>query len=173
MYQATLAKHDREVRILHRDERTLITNRPFLHMKRIDDKNLVTNGGAKKVIRLLKNLKQDSDQNIRLTSYDIAALVWHFDDDTLNKPFYLELSLIAETQRHLQTLVNSPQYAIGLTVPDGSRKILDSSEKFPALQRLKLEVDRLAADIASELKPQSIFGNYEAIQRSLMESYVL
>ncbi|MBV6410672.1 MAG: hypothetical protein GAKPKEKM_01494 [Rhodocyclaceae bacterium] len=172
-FQATHAKHDREVKVLHRDERTLLTNRPFLHMKRIEDKDLVTHGGLKKVIRLLKNLKHDSGKDIKLTSYDIAALAWHLDDADLNKPYYLELSLIAEAQRYLQLLVNNPQLAVSLVVPDGSRNIIDLGEKFSALQLLKLEVDQLATDIARELTPQSYAGNYEAIRRSLMNAHVL
>lgn len=172
-YQISKEKHDREVRILHRDQQSMITNRPFLHIKRINEKDSVTNGGAKKVIRLLKNIKQDSARDIRLTSYDIASLVWHFDSVAMTKPYYLELSLVAETQRHLQVIADNPEWAKTLDVPDRSRKIIDSSEKLVALQGLKLEVDQLASDIARELNPQTDFSGYDMVRKSLNETYVL
>lgn len=170
-YQASYAKYDREVRILHRDDRTMLTNRPFLHMKQIDDKDSCTSGGAKKVIRLLKTLKFDSGKQITLSSYDIAALVWHFDNASLNKPSYLDLSLVAETQQHLQILLNHEQWTRNLDVPDGSRKIIDSPDKFSSLRQLKQDVDQLVLDIASELNPHA-YGSDEVIRKSLMKAFV-
>lgn len=170
-YQQSGAKHDREVKILNKDELTLITNRPFLHMRRIDEKDQRCSGGAKKVIRLLKNLKKDSSQNIKLTSYDIAALIWHVQDESLRKPYYLELSLVAETQKYLQFLVDNPSYARSLDVPDQSRRIIDSPEKLTSLQQLKAEVDELAVDLAQEISPLFVTSR-DLIQKRLMETQV-
>jgi hypothetical protein len=170
-FQQSNAKHDREVKILNKDEYALISNRPFLHMQRIEEKDQSTNGGTKKVIRLLKNLKKDSLHDIRLTSYDIAALVWHFKNDTLLKPYYLELSLVVEVQKHLQFLVENPSVAKILDVPDLSRKIIDTPEKLLSLQKLKSEIDELAIDIAREISPLFV-SSQEAVQRRLMEAQV-
>lgn len=171
-YQITKAKHDREVKILNKDEYSLISNRPFLHMLRIEEKDFATNYGAKKAIRLLKNIRKDAIKDIKLSSYDIAALVWNFTNDALSKPYYLELSLVAETQRHLQFFVDNLEFTKTLDVPDLSRKIIDSPEKVLALQLLKMEVDQLAEDIARELKPLIYNSGYEAVQKSLMEAQV-
>lgn len=170
-YQQSGAKQDREVKILNKDELTLITNRPFLHMQRVEEKDTKTNGGAKKVIRLLKNLKRDSAQDIKVTSYDIAALVWHMDDNALRKPFYLELSLVAETQKYLKVLVENPGYAKTLDVPDRSRKIIDTQEKLQSLHQLRAEVDELAVDLAREINP-FVVNNQEFVQKYLMEAQV-
>lgn len=173
-YQASGAKHDREVMVLSRDERITVNNRPFLHMMRIDEKDRLTNGGAKKVIRLLKNIKKDAAKSIALTSYDIAALVWHFDSGSINKPYYLELSLVAEAQNHLQLLIANPTRAMSLDVPDRSRKVFDSTDKFVALYALKAEVDELAMDIAREIAP-AIYGyghGSEAVRRALLDAQV-
>lgn len=170
-YQLSHAKHDREVKILNKDDFTLVTNRPFLHMLRIEEKDQRTNGGTKKVIRLLKNLKKDSSQELKITSYDIAALVWHLSDDALRKPFYLELSLVAEAQKYLQFLINNPNFAKSLNVPDQSRKIIDTDEKLHSLHQLSLEIDELAIDIAREVSP--LFTNSrDVVQRQLMEAKV-
>lgn len=170
-YQVSREKYDREVKVLDKHERTLITNRPFLHMRRIEEKDGRTNGCTKKVIRLLKNLKRDSNKDIKLSSYDIAALVWHCNDQALNKPYYLELSLIAETQSWLQVLVNNPGYAKTLDVPDLSRKIFDSEDKFLALRHLKAEVDELATALVRELRPIYL-DSQEYIRKSLIEAQV-
>lgn len=169
-YQQSLAKHDREVKVLNKSELCMIANRPFLYMKQIEDKDQRTTGGAKKAIRLLKNIKNDSSNEIKLTSYDIAALIWQMNDSALNKPYYLELSLIAEVQKYLQFLVDNPLYAQTLDVPDRSRRIFDTADKFRSLKLLKIEIDELANDIAHEIGPE--MPNSEYVQKRLMEAYI-
>lgn len=169
-YQQSHDKQDREIKILDKDNATLISNRPFLHMQRIEEKDERTNGGAKKAIRLLKNIKRDSSYDIKLTSYDIAGLIWHLDNDALNKPYYLELSLVAEVQKYLQFLIDNPAYAKTLNVPDESRKILDSNDKLQSIGRLKLELDELLEDIARELNP--LLTNRSLAAKQLMEARV-
>lgn len=169
-YQSTRNKQDREIRILDKDKPALISNRPFLHMRQIEIKDSMTGGGVKKVIRLLKNLKKDSANKIDLSSYDIASLVWHFQDIGLNTPYYRELSLVAHAQHYLHALVDNPQITQSLDVPDKSRKVIDTPERLLALHRLSTEVDQLALDIAQELKPHSSYGNYDVIQKSLNEA---
>lgn len=169
-YQQSHDKRDREVKILDKDNVVMISNRPFLHMQRIEEKDERTNGGAKKAIRLLKNIKRDSSYDIKLTSYDIAGLIWHLDNNALNKPYYLELSLVAEVQKYLQFLIDNPIYAKSLNVPDESRKILDSNEKLQSIGWLKLELDELLEDIARELNP--FLTNRFLAAKQLMEARV-
>ena len=139
--------------------------------EKIEDKDIKTGGGVKKVIRLLKNLKRDSDNKIDLSSYDIASLVWHFSDSALTKEYYLELSLVAETQQFLQQLIANPSVTFSLQTPDQSRKIIDTSEKFSALILLKQEIDQLSNVISKELNP-FISAAPELIRKSLMEAHV-
>lgn len=169
-YQASHVKQDREVKVLDKKELSMIFNRPFLHMHRIEQKDLITNGGAKKLIRLLKTLKSDSTRKIELSSYDIAALVWNMDNSMLNKPYYLELSLIAEIQSYLQFLIDTPSYAFTLEVPDQSRNVLDSFEKLQALKSLKVEIDTLANDIAHEIGP--LIQGSANLQKRLIEAQI-
>ncbi len=170
-YQASSRKHDREICILDTSVPTTIGNRPFMHMHCINAKDTLTKGGAKKVIRLLKNLSKDSGRGITLSSYDIAALTWHFDDASLNRPWYLEVALIAETQDHLHRFLQNRPYCEALMVPDQSRKIIDSPVKFASLIGLSMEVDELAAQIARELDPMGI-QTPQTIRKRLSEAYV-
>lgn len=171
-YQQTKAKHDREVRVLDKHTNVFIPNSPFLHMKCVEEKDIRTAGGAKKLIRFLKNLKRDANKTIKLTSYDIASLVWHVDDGSLIKPYYMELSLIAEAQQFLQTLIDNPWCTYNLDTPDKSRKIVDTSDKYDSISLLKAEVDQVAADIAKELRPLYVTDR-ESILKSLREATIL
>ncbi|WP_148213494.1 hypothetical protein [Rhodospirillum centenum] len=152
-YQRTRQKHDRVVQILDKIEQKTIPNLPFLHIKKVNDKDKATLGGTKKVIRFLKTLKADCDQDITLSSYDIASLVWHFNDRGLAQPTSRELALIAVARAELNAMCRDYSGTCKLTTPDGSRKIIDKPEKFTSLQKLSAEVDAIASDIARELDP--------------------
>ncbi len=152
-YQASWQKHDRQIYVLDQDTQALTANRPFMHMKQINDKDAVTLGGTKKAVRMLKNLRKDAEKEIELSSYDIASIVWNFPDPALTQPSYLEIALITATQMQLrQMLANRPTTDL-LKVPDGSRKVMDSAEKYGELEKLAREVDQLVLDIAREVNP--------------------
>lgn len=170
-YQVSREKHDREIRVLDKTIPDTLANQPFMHMKRIEDKDLNTEGGTKKVIRLLKSLSSDCDEEVKLTSYDIASLVWHFNNQSLSVPKYLELSLLAVTQLQLWTFIANRSHTESLYVPDGSRKIINSSNKFDSLVLLSREVDELAADVARELDPFST-QTASGVRKSLSEAII-
>ena len=149
-YQISRAKHDREVRVLDKINGVPLPNSPFLHIKKINDKDVVTNGGAKKVIRLLKTLRRDCGKNTKLSSYDIASLVWHLQDTSLNKPADQELALLGEALWAMNYWVANPLAARELKTPDNSRKILDSTVKQDDLAIIRDELQTLSIDIAKE-----------------------
>ena len=95
-YQVSQHQKDRGIYILDKHAGTRSYNLPFMHMHQIHSKDGPTLGGTKKVVRLLKNLKSDFDysEHIKLSSYDIAGIVWHFDDAGLAVPRSAELRLL-------------------------------------------------------------------------------
>lgn len=171
-YQHSNQKHDKEVRILHKSNQQFLSNHPFLHMHEINKKNQTTNDGIKKVIRLLKNIKNDSEENIYLSSYDIASLVWHFDSSSLTKPNYLELSLVGEAQQKLESMILFEDLTKNLMTPDNSRKIIDSDEKWQSLKTLNEEVISLSRQIVNEIEPLLYHHSLPAIRRKLSESNI-
>ncbi|WP_353741470.1 hypothetical protein WHX55_24210 [Pseudomonas fluorescens] len=171
-YQQSQQKHDKEVKILHKSKNELLSNSPFLHMRKINDKDLQTNGGVKKVIRLIKNIKNDSNLDIKLSSYDIASLVWHFDNSILTKPSYMELSLISETQQKIESMILFESHTRTLATPDNSRKIIDSEEKWNSLILLNDELIALSEQIAREIQPHLYHNSLPTIRRALSESYI-
>lgn len=152
-YQTSYEKKDRGVSILDTSVNAIVSNLPFLHMHYISAKDISTNGGAKKTIRMLKNLKADSDHSssISLSSYDIASLVWHFDTALLFVQPWNELSLLASAESQLRYLVVNKIHTMSLRTPDNTRCVIDSEGRFNAMVLLYSEVRDLAAEVAREI----------------------
>jgi hypothetical protein len=172
-YQINQNKKDREVCIFQKQSRTTFTNRPFLHIDKVHEKDRRCSGGPKKIIRMLKNLKADSDNpsSILVNSYEIAGLVYHFEELPISLPVYRDLALVAATKQQLDRLINNKLWTMGLTTPDGIRKIIDSEAKFESLKLLRNEVNELAKNLAVELTRRTWINDSEAI-RALQESYI-
>lgn len=149
-YQATRNPSDRGTRILNKKTSTTLENQPFRHIELIKTRCNLTQGGLRKAIRLCKNVKSDSDRKITLPSFDIASVMYHADLDALARGRYYELSILAETQRLLDTLARDHTLAKTLYVPDGSRLIFDSPEKLHSLNELSFEMDELLSAVHAE-----------------------
>ncbi len=172
-YQLSGQEHERGVSILVKDEDRTAKNLPFVHMKCINHKDIDTWGGTKKTIRLLKNLKNDSDYAnlIQLSSYDIASLVWHFPVSSLQVIDSKELTLLAASKLHLTWCAANKAAVMDLQTPDGTRKIIDSDAKFVGLQLLSLEVDQLTEGVAEDLKGNSLILGQTSDER-LRNAYI-
>ncbi len=155
LYQNSGAEHDRGVTILDKKVPTAIGNLPFLHIKRVTERDTSVYGGLKKAIRLCKNVKSDAERDIALPSFDLAALMYHADQAALRIGIVYELAVLAETQRFLDYLHHNKEYAKTLMVPDGSRAVLNSDSKLAALTSLSIEMDDLLLNVAKEQKPFS------------------
>jgi hypothetical protein len=152
-YQRTLREHDRGVHILDKKVPMTIQNMPFRHIKLINERDASSLQTLKKAIRLCKNVKSDAENEgteIALPSYDIAATMYAAPLHGLQIGAVHELAILAETQRHLEQLARNKDLAMTLNVPDGSRKIFDTAEKFTALIRLSIEIDDLLHEVAKE-----------------------
>lgn len=171
-YQNQLSEYLRGIYILDNDKNNRLFNQPFLHIQRIDERDQVANGSLKKSIRLCKNVKQDANDdgnNIQLSSFDIAACMWHSNLNIWKFSLQRELGILGETARHLMFLNANRQYAATLDVPDGSRKIFDSDGKFTFLDGLTREITDLAIEVAIE---QGATRDWEKVQGILNESIV-
>jgi hypothetical protein len=150
-YSVSKQKKDREIYVLDSKTGTTLNNKPFMHIALIEQKCNLSQGSLRKVIRLLKNLKYDASPEVRLASYDIAALAYHMPLADLVVPFGVDLLLLDRTLKHLDMLVVSESYRSSLAVPDGSRKIFDNSEKVTALSHLRSELATLVDQVSREL----------------------
>lgn len=152
-YQRSGNERDRGITILNKKNFETINNLPFLHIDRVHNQDILCAGGLKKAIRLCKNVKSDANEEgrkINFPSFDIAATMYHADRIALVMGQYFELGILAETQRFLDELYNNKTKALSLHVPDGSRKIFDTAEKYEGLQTLSYEMDALLKEVAKE-----------------------
>lgn len=152
-YQDSENETDRGIVILDKANLDTINNFPFAHIKLITERCNTVLGSLRKSIRLCKNVKADAEEDgtvIRLSSFDIAAIMYHADKNALTIGYQHELSILAETQKHLDYLYRNQEYAKTLSVPDGSRLIFDQPEKFAALLLLSAQMDNLLQEVAQE-----------------------
>jgi hypothetical protein len=166
-YQASLQEHDRGVTILDKRKPETISNLPFLHIKRVHDRDTATLGGLKKAIRLAKNVKNDAENEAsasKLPSFDIAGLLYHADQNALRIGYQYELAVLRETQRFLDWCYHNKAAAAQFRTPDGSRCVLDTQAKFDALTTISIEMDKLAAAVAKEQLAGISFGEPTSLQ---------
>ena len=171
-YQSTGVRHSREVTILDTSSGRIVRNRPFLHIEKINMKDVESLGGAKKAIRFLKNLKSDSDYDIKLTSYDIASIIWHMPSADLTSHAIHELNLLAEIYKYITNLSLNEEYSCSLQVPDGTRKIFDSKEKFHSLAMIQKDILQVASDAAQTLSPSVRILPQNIYQTIYASSYI-
>lgn len=142
-YHRTGQKHYRGVEVFDKYKKVRIENTPFFHNYLLDTKDRNTNGNFKRIVRLLKTLKVDAEQEISLSSYDIVAIAYNMDTvKYLTGDKYI--LLLKNVHGYLNELISmSPETRNNLDVPDKSRKIFDDAGKFTGLVRLKDEVEDL------------------------------
>ncbi len=136
------------IHILDTEKSDKVPNKPFLHNKLIDDRDRLMNGGLRKLIRLLKSLKYDSDEGIDLSSYDIAAIVFNMPDDKLLSNLGKDLILIQNCYAYLYVLEFSEGVRDLLYVPNRMRKIFcaeGASRK--GLQEMRIALEILLREI--------------------------
>lgn len=176
-YQASRQEHDRAVTILDKNLPDTIDNWPFLHIKRIHDRDVVLLGTLKKAIRLCKNVKSDAETEgspIDLSSFDIAAIMYHADQAALTIGAVYELAILREVQRFLDYLHANKAYAQSLRVPDGSRAIFNTPGKLNGLLSLSVEMDELARDVAREQNAslRLVTPNWNQVDETLRKAWV-
>lgn len=152
-YQRSGADHDRGVTILNKIIPETIDNLPFLHIHRVHERDRELLGGLKMAIRLAKTVKSDASNEAgaaKLPSFDIAALMYHANQDALRIGYHFELAVLEETQRFFDWCYRNEGQAALLRTPDGSRAILNTKDKRDGLLTISSELDDLANAVRVE-----------------------
>lgn len=152
-YQRTSNDADRGIQIFDKKTYEIITNYPFKVRALINEKELRTIGGCKKAIRLLKNMKEDSDTPIALSSFNIMSLVYAMQDSALVTSSYYEGKILATVQDWFYVLSQDETRLRALPTVDGSRKIVQSAADVTAVAQMSSELNTLILRIAQELQP--------------------
>lgn len=152
-YQQSLNDLYRGVTLVNRHTREKIRNFPFLYMAHINAANDMTAGGTKMSIRLVKNVKNDTSTDIKLSSYDIGALIYHCPRSYIQYSPSRDLQILTGTERWFDELSQNKQMAMSLNTPDNTRKIIDCEDKWKALGLMAKELAELSAQVANETAP--------------------
>lgn len=151
-YTAKRLDYLRAVMILDNQTRQRITNKPFLHNERLDARDRQVGGMLRRMVRLLKSLKYDADEEPRISSYDIAAIAYRMPDRLLAVPADQELLLVGHAETYLRFLIENPEERALLDVPNGMRRVFCPEGASEAgLRALHCEVMELLRDIAEGL----------------------
>ena len=125
----------------HRDIR-LDPDYPFLSIKRINDRSNFTGGRLKRMIRFLKNVRTDADNEIKLTSFDINAICYDISTWEYKDLHYIDL--VSILYEKLSNLCEYTDNADNLTSVAGNEYIFRNNfEKVQALRLLKDEVQNI------------------------------
>jgi hypothetical protein len=119
---------------------------PFLSIKRINERGKSTNDRLKKMIRFLKNLKADSNQNIDLSSFDINAICYDIDTTKYIDKSYHELVYIIYMQ--LDSICKNKNHSDNIVSVDGKEYIFRYNEsKLTNLKKLMTELTSVFVDL--------------------------
>jgi hypothetical protein len=155
-YTQTNIDYYRGVMVLDYKAKKRIENTPFYHNKLLADKDGLAGMNYKKVVRLLKTLKADSEAKINLSSYDIAALMYHMNDSD-----YLvgksPLRLIQKTLGYMKYVYENQDHRNSLWVPDKSRRIFESGKA--SAEDLKLLIQELNDTYQNLLEDLKLSGS--------------
>ena len=151
MYQRTLVEAQRGVQIANKYTREHISNYPFLYISEVHSKARQTNEGARMGIRLAKNVKNDAEADIELSSYDIGSLIYHCPDSYITHLVARDLMILSGVERWFDELSRDYARASSLMTPDGTRRVLDDDAKWDGLLKLSSELTELAKSVEREL----------------------
>lgn len=162
IYKENPEEGNRGIHILDRDKNERIINFPFLHIYWLNAKDERVNGNEKRMIRLLKSLKVDADFKIKVSSYDIASLVYRMDDAELLINRWERLKLLYSTNNFLLKVINDITFRDSLYVANGTRKIFCiEGAKVEEVSKLQKELQELILSIANQISPL-----YESLEKS-------
>jgi hypothetical protein len=130
------------------------TDYPFAHIYNVNGKGNNTNDGSRRGIRLLKNLKADSDNEIELSSFQLTTIVHTIEDNKLYHRIGSEWNIARAISEEINILIDSPTYRKQLKSPNGTENPFVDDSTVIELRKLKVDLEELLVDTAKELHSQ-------------------
>ena len=125
---------------------------PFLNMARINSRDRELNGNLKHLIRLMRNLIKDSEENIDLSFDEIAGILYNIPNKYLQVPKKKILSTLPIVSAQLKRLILNDTYRYKLIAPSGKEYVFGKKPKKKAIYLLKKELDMMIRSIMISLK---------------------
>lgn len=142
----------RGIEIADRNAQRPIGNFPFAYIGKIEGKARRTKDGARMSVRLAKNVKDDAEVEIALSSYDIASLIYHCPDGYIMRRATVDLGILSGVERWFRELSGDRSRAVSLMTPDDTRNVLNDNSKWNGLVALSNELTSLAREVKRDLQ---------------------
>ncbi len=143
----------RGVHILDAHKPDREADQPFVHGALIGLKDDKTKGNARRLIRLLKSLKYDSEGDVTISSFDIEALIYAMPDGDMQKERGQEIPQAHACWLWLKQVEDNQAVREGLNVPDAKRKIFAAGKATLAqLIALRKELETLLYQVNQGLQ---------------------
>jgi hypothetical protein len=148
-YERTRLKMYLGIRVLDVEKNARIDNFPFLHNAMLELKDNKTDGNLKRIIRLLKTLKEDASTTIDISSYDICGLAYSFDYSSMMSTFYAgQFDLLERFLSYSQKLETNLIRQMSISVPNGTRFLFSTDGlKVSELKKLNAELNEVLDDV--------------------------
>jgi hypothetical protein len=125
---------------------------PFAHIRNVDYKGDSTNDGSRRGIRLIKNLKADSDSKIEVSSFQLTTIVHSIENSKLYYAKGAELNIAENISSHLDSIINNATFRKSIKSPNETETPLTDDSILPHLKNLKKDLDQLIIDCRSDLR---------------------
>ncbi|SFO79682.1 hypothetical protein SAMN04488519_1177 [Algoriphagus ornithinivorans] len=155
-YIETKDEHYKGIYLYEFPVKRKILDYPFAHINNVNYKGDTTNDGARKGIRLLKNLKADADSKIDLTSFHLTTIVHSIEDNHLNYNLGNELLIAKSISDKMNILINDPARRKEVKSPNGTENPLEDDKVVPEIKKIKEDLDTLIIDTAKELNSPTV-----------------
>jgi hypothetical protein len=133
----------RGIRVLNKYTHEFSENYPFLTNFRLKIKNDEYHNKPCMCIRLLKNLKVDSNQKYDISSYDICSLVYRGSDAIFTSSSTDAFNIATQLFQWMKFHCEDDYERDRLLVIDESRKIFDNEDKVKALNQATNDLAQL------------------------------
>lgn len=130
---------------------------PFAHLHNVNYKGESTSDGSRKAIRLLKNLKADSDNDLDLLKgFHFTTVIHSIQNALLVHPNSSELSIAKTSSDELGRLIDNSTYRKSVKSPNGTEHPLIEDKFVTELQLVKTDLDELIKDCSKEIGSSAV-----------------
>lgn len=166
-YQSSLDKDDLGIYVVDKLTKELSFNNPFKIRKLIDLKNNQVQDGLKKAIRLVKNIKNDAEDEIDFSSFNIMSILYYMKNDELSFSRYFEGALIFNIYKWMKYLSDNKDYSMTLKVIDDSRRIIQDDKDWRSFLMLFNEYRNLIVDISKDINNMGLI-----VENDFVKAYI-
>lgn len=158
-YSTSRAEQDRGIQVFNKVEGKRIKNLPFLFNCRIDafDRNCA--GVLRMLIRLLKTVKADCEEEkraVEFSSFDICSLVYRMPTQYFSSPVTVPLAVLHNLLVWMRSTIVDEGIRGTIKVVDDSRLIYDEPSKMAGATTLYNETSAIYKEALEETRGQTL-----------------